>query len=135
MQPWSAETGAARGSSRPGLREPEQWPGTHEPASCKAGPVRRRRLSSPPIVGGRDGAQAPLDVALRPTGERWAVPNEAASRATRVTQIQAVSPVRIVLEASGGYQRAVVAALAAAAWPVVVVHPRQARDFATATGP
>jgi transposase len=39
-----------------------------------------------------------------------------------------------VLEAIGGFQRAVVAALAAAALPVVVVNPRQARDFAKATG-
>jgi transposase len=42
--------------------------------------------------------------------------------------------VLIVLEATGGFQRAVVAALAAAALPVVVVNPRQARDFAKATG-
>jgi transposase len=40
----------------------------------------------------------------------------------------------IVLEATGGYQRAVVAALAAAGLPVAVVNPRQARDFAKATG-
>jgi transposase len=91
-------------------------------------------MSSPPIFVGIDVAKAHLDVALRPTGERWAVPNEDASIATLVTQIQAVSPVLIVLEASGGYQRAVVAALAAAALPVVVVNPRQARDFAKATG-
>jgi transposase len=39
-----------------------------------------------------------------------------------------------VLEATGGFQRAVVAALAAAALPVVVVNPRQARDFAKASG-
>jgi transposase len=40
----------------------------------------------------------------------------------------------IVLEATGGYHRAVVAALAAAALPLVVVNPRQVRDFAQATG-
>jgi transposase len=40
----------------------------------------------------------------------------------------------MVLEATGGYQRAVVAALVAAAFPLVVVHPRQVRDFAKATG-
>jgi transposase len=80
-------------------------------------------------------AKAQRDVALRPTGERWAVPHADASLATRVIQIQAVRPVLSVREASGGSPRAVVAALAAAAWPVVVVTPRQARDCANATGP
>ena len=92
-------------------------------------------MASPPIVVGIDVATAHLDVALRPSGERWAVPHEDASLATLVTQLQAVGPVLIVLEATGGYQRAVVAALAAAALPVVVVKPRQARDVAQATGP
>ena len=40
----------------------------------------------------------------------------------------------MVLEATGGLQRPVVAALTVAALPVVVVNPRQARDFAKATG-
>jgi transposase len=91
-------------------------------------------MSAPQIFVGIDVAKAQLDIALRPTGERWAVPNDEASIATLVTQLQAVCPVLIVLEATGGFQRAVVAALAAAALPVVVVNPRQARDFAKATG-
>lgn len=91
-------------------------------------------MSAPQIFVGIDVAKAQLDIALRPTGERWEVPNEDASIATLVTQLQAVCPVLIVLEATGGFQRAVVAALAAAALPVVVVNPRQARDFAKATG-
>jgi transposase len=45
-----------------------------------------------------------------------------------------VQPHVIVLEATGGSQRAVVAALAAAGLPVAVVNPRQARDLAKATG-
>ena len=91
-------------------------------------------MSASQIFVGIDVAKAQLDIALRPTGERWAIPNEDASIATLVTQLQAVRPVLIVLEATGGFQRAVVAALAAAALPVVVVNPQQARDFAKATG-
>ena len=49
-------------------------------------------------------------------------------------QLEALRPTRIVLEASGGYERAVVAALSAAGLPVVVVNPRQTRDFARAHG-
>ena len=44
------------------------------------------------------------------------------------------SPTLVVLEATGGYERAAVAALAAAQMPVVVANPRQVRDFARATG-
>jgi transposase len=73
-------------------------------------------------------------VALRPTGERWTVAHEDASLAALVAQLQAVAPTLSVLEATGGSQRAVVAALAAAGLPVVVAHPRQTRDFANATG-
>jgi transposase len=83
---------------------------------------------------GIDVAKAQLDVALRPTGERWAVGNEDTSIATLVARLQAMHPTLIVLEATGGYQRAVVAALAAAGLPVAVVHPRHARDVAKATG-
>jgi len=45
-----------------------------------------------------------------------------------------IDPERIVLEATGGYERPVSAALAAAGLPVAVVNPRQTRDFARATG-
>lgn len=41
---------------------------------------------------------------------------------------------RIVLEATGGYERLAAAELAAAGLPVVVVNPRQVRDFAKAVG-
>lgn len=54
--------------------------------------------------------------------------------AALVARLQALLPTLMVLEATGGYQRAVVAALAAARLPVAVVNPRQARDFAKATG-
>ena len=49
--------------------------------------------------------------------------------------LQAVQPTLIGLEATGGYHRAGVAALAAAALPLVAINPRQVRDFAKATGP
>ena len=83
---------------------------------------------------GIDVAQAQLDIAVRPTGERWAVTHDEAGITGLVAQLHAVVPALLVLEATGGYQRAVVAALAAAGLPVVVVNPRQARDFAKATG-
>ena len=92
-------------------------------------------LSATPYFVGIDVAKAQLDIALRPTGERWAVVNDDAGMADLVERLQALQPSLIVLEATGGYQRAVVAALAAAGLPVAVVNPRQARDVAKATGP
>src|SRR4029453_7021152 len=86
------------------------------------------------IFVGIDVAKAHLDIALRPTGERWALANDDFGIAALVERLQAVQPHLIVLEATGGYQRAVVAALAAAGLSVAVVNPRQARDFAKATG-
>jgi transposase len=81
-----------------------------------------------------DVAKAQLDIALRPTGERWAVTNDETGMAALVAQFETLQPTLSVLEATGGYHRAVVAALAAAALPIVVVNPRQVRDFAKATG-
>jgi transposase len=83
---------------------------------------------------GLDVAKAHRDMALRPTGERWAVANEETGIAARVTRLPTAQPTRMVLEATGGYHRAVVAARAAAALPVVVVQPRPVRDVAKATG-
>ena len=91
-------------------------------------------MFEPQLFVGIDVAKAQLDIALRPTGERWAVPNDDTSIAALVTQLEVAHPTLIVLEATGGFQRAVVAALAAAGLPVVVVNPRQTRDFAKATG-
>jgi transposase len=54
--------------------------------------------------------------------------------ATLVERVQALHPTLIVLEATGGLERAVTRALATAGLPVVVVNPRQVRDFARATG-
>jgi transposase len=91
-------------------------------------------MSAPQCFVGIDVAKAQLDIALRPTGERWAVANDEPGIAALVARLQALHATLIVLDASGGYQRAVVAALAAAGLPVAVVNPRQARDVAKATG-
>jgi len=87
-----------------------------------------------PCFVGIDVAKAQLDVAVRPAGERWAVPKDAGGVVTLVARLQALHPTLIVLEATGGLERAATAALATAGLPGVVVNPRQARDFARATG-
>ena len=91
-------------------------------------------MSDVPCFVGMDVAKAQLDVAIRPSGERWTVPNDPSGVTTLVEQLQARHPTLIVLEATGGLERLVTSALATAGLPVVVVNPRQARDFARATG-
>ena len=91
-------------------------------------------MSDAPCFVGIDVAKAQLDIALRPSGERWTVPNDADGVVTLVERLQPLHPTLLVLEATGGLERVATAALATAGLPVVVVHPRQARDRARATG-
>jgi transposase len=87
-----------------------------------------------PCCVGIEVAQAQRDIALRPSGARWAVPTAASGVATRVAQLQVRHPLLLGLEATGGLERAVTSALATAGLPVVVVPPRQGRDVARGTG-
>ena len=90
-------------------------------------------MSGPAVCVGIEVSKATLDLALRPTGERWTLANDAAAIQALVHDLQPRAPSLILLEATGGFEHAVVAALAAGL-PVVVANPRQVRDFARATG-
>jgi transposase len=83
---------------------------------------------------GIDVASNRLDVHVRPSGDRFTLPNEETGQRELVTRLQQLAPGLIVLEATGGYELSVTAALANAGLPVVVANPRQIRDFARATG-
>ncbi len=91
-------------------------------------------MSDLPCFVGIDVAKAQLDMALRPSGERWSVPNDPNGVTMLVEWMPTLQPTLIVLEATGGLERLVTSALATAGLPVVVVNPRQARDCARATG-
>lgn len=83
---------------------------------------------------GVDVSKAMLEVAVRPTGERWSAQNEETGVGELVKALEKIAPTLIVIEATGGMQSLVVAELVAAGLPVAVINPRQARDFAKATG-
>jgi len=91
-------------------------------------------MHTPSIVIGIDVSKVRLDVAVRPSGEQTSVTYDADGMTTLVTQLNQIQPARIVVEASGGWERSLVRALVEAALPVLVVNPRQVRDFAKATG-
>ena len=87
------------------------------------------------VFVGIDVAKQPLEVMVRPTGQRWQSGNDARGLAELVDKLRGVGRiVRIVLEPSGGYEMALVATLTAAQLPVVVVNARQVRDFARSVG-
>ncbi len=83
---------------------------------------------------GIDVSAAHLDMAVAPTRASWQVTNDEAGIVTVVEQLQGLEPALVVLEATGGLQLPLAAALATAGVPVAVVNPRQVRAFARATG-
>lgn len=86
------------------------------------------------VYVGVDVSKAALDVAVLPTAEHWSVANGEEGIDSLVVRLRALSASLVVLEASGGLELPVVAAMGAAGLPIVVVNPRQVRDFAKATG-
>lgn len=88
---------------------------------------------SPLVFVGIDVSQARLDLAVRP-GASFSIPHDESAIATVTEQLCALSPTLIVLEATGGMEIPLTSALATAGLPVVVVNPRQVRDFAKASG-
>jgi transposase len=97
------------------------------------------------VYVGIDVAKAHLDVAVRPRGgggggggpsEQWVLAHDETSIAALCERLHALrpAPVLVVLEATGGREAPVAAALAAAGLPVAVVNPRQVRAFAQAIG-
>jgi len=83
---------------------------------------------------GIDVAKDRLDVHVRPAGEVFAVTRDGEGLAELVARLETLAPQLIVLEATGGFEVTVAAALAAAKLPLAVVNPRQIRDFARSTG-
>ena len=83
---------------------------------------------------GIDVSKDRLDVHLCPGGEAFAVPRDGKGLADLVERLGALPVELVVLEATGGFETVVAAALAAAQLPLAVVNPRQIRDFARATG-
>lgn len=86
------------------------------------------------IYVGIDVAKDRLDVHVRPGGEAFAVARDGEGVANLVDRLRVLAPALIVSEATGGFEQVVAGSLASAGLPVVVVNPRQIRDFARALG-
>lgn len=83
---------------------------------------------------GIDVSKEWVDVAVRPGGEEWRERLDEEGIEELVMRLEALRPQLVVMEATGGYEMPVVAALGVAGVPVAVVNPRQVRDFARSQG-
>jgi transposase len=86
------------------------------------------------ITVGIDVSKDRLDVAVRPSGEVFAVERKATGLDELAVRLREFGPQIVALEATGGYETIAAAALASAGLPVVIVNPAQVRAFAKALG-
>jgi transposase len=83
---------------------------------------------------GIDVSKQLLEVAVHESDFRYRCPNHSSAFTELVAELIALRPARIVVEATGGLEKPLVAALHAAGLPIIVVNPRQVRAFAKAIG-
>ncbi|MDB5352409.1 MAG: Transposase [Planctomycetota bacterium] len=87
-----------------------------------------------PIFAGIDVSKAYLDTATRPGRSPDRDPDDPAGIAAPVARLKPLAPALVVVEATGGLELPLVAAPQVAGIPVAAINPRQARDFAKASG-
>jgi len=87
-----------------------------------------------PLTVGLDVSKTEIAIATWPEGEAWTSATTSDALEQLVTRLVGLHPELVVVEATGGYERAVVAAGVAAGLPIAIVNPRQVRAFAKAIG-
>jgi len=142
----------ARDRLRPGAKHTAAEPDPGRP--CGLNPNSRQSRSAPPssshlqdrektmqdairelsVFVGIDVAKHSFDVAVLPGGQSASLTYDDAGLAQLLELLRPHGTCFIVLEATGGLQRRLVGELIEAGQHVAVVNPRQARDFARATG-
>ena len=91
-------------------------------------------MDTPDFFIGIDVSKVRLDVHILPTAEAFSVERNDAGLEALVERLSGIAPKLVVLEATGGFENTVTAALVQAQLPVVVMNPRLIRDFARAAG-
>jgi transposase len=86
------------------------------------------------VYVGIDVSKVQLDVAVGKDGEYWQASNDAMSIRKSVERLQAIQPVLIVVESTGGLEVALITEMFAARLPFALVHPGRVRDFARSIG-
>lgn len=119
--------------------QPEQLLGALEPV-CSQGRERRTELRSSKATKKRrsfigiDVSKQLLEVGVHQSNYHYRCPNDPKEFPTLISELISLRPARIVLEATGGLERPLLQALQTIGLPVVVINPRQVRDFAKALG-
>ena len=83
---------------------------------------------------GIDVSKSTLDVCIGPLGQTLHVAYDEAGISQTIERLKETGPALIVIEATGGLEVRIATELAGKGLPVAVINPRQARDFAKATG-
>src|SRR5690349_16246663 len=107
-------------------------PNGHQGSSARI--QRNRVMDKAPTFVGIDVAKRRLDIHARPSGESFTIDHDEEGVAALVERLAALAPTLVVLEATGGLEVRLAAALAAAGLPVAVVNPRRVRAFARPAG-
>lgn len=114
----------------------EQLPGTTDPVqirqSAKGVPIMMSKMTKCYI--GIDVSKDILDVYVLPNDKYMQFKNKPSDRQKLIKKLTCFGESHIVIEATGGYERAIADELVAKKMPVSVVNPRQVRDFAKALG-
>ena len=90
--------------------------------------------TEPGVFIGIDVAKKHLDIHVLPDNTAFTVSRDDGGLDELVNRLRQLAPQLIVLEATGGYEKVVLASLAGAGLAVLAVNPRQVRDFARACG-
>ncbi len=91
-------------------------------------------MTNAEVFVGIDVSKARLDVAVLPSGKTWSTTNDDEGISALVAKLQELTPALILLEATGGLERRVLAKLAGAGLPAMAINPRNVRDFAKSLG-
>src|SRR5271169_5665424 len=118
----------------PQLGRPSVCPSTSNSRLGRKSPFAQGRGKMELRYIGIDVSKDRLDVHILPEGTAFAVARDGKGLAELVERIGTLGPERIAVEATGGFETVVAAALAGASLPVVVVNPAQVRHFAQALG-
>src|SRR5437763_12540739 len=126
-------------------------PGAYKPGAQRGAPVtvplipdsRMGRDASPIVQGGVqmelcyagiDVSKDRLDVHVRPSGESFSVARDGDGLTMLIARLQPLAPRLVAVEATGGFETIVAAAIAGAGLPLAVVNPAQVRHYALALG-
>src|SRR3954464_15469090 len=115
-------------SSASVVGHPEQLSGPRARTRIRPGGTTPRSAVMDAVSVGIDVSKRELVIAVDPTGEQWTTATTPAAIGTVVTRLRALAPQIIVVEATGGYERAVVAAMAVAGVPGAGGNPRPWRS-------